>query len=45
MKNLQPQGLWSHFYLLDIQPGQAVSRGEAASMFYALLDAALLLEN
>ena len=31
--------------VLDIQPGQAVSRGEAASMFYALLDAALLLEN
>lgn len=31
--------------VLDIQPDQAISRAEAASMFYALLDAALLLED
>lgn len=30
---------------LNIQPTQAVSRGEAAAMFHALLDAALLLED
>lgn len=31
--------------VLDIQPTQAISRAEAARMFYSLLDAALLLEN
>lgn len=31
--------------VLNIQPTQAVSRAEAASMFHALLDAALLLED
>jgi hypothetical protein len=31
--------------VLNIQPNQAVSRAEAAAMFHALLDAALLLED
>jgi len=31
--------------VMNIQPTQAVSRAEAARMFYAMLDAALLLEN
>ena len=31
--------------VMDIQPTQAVTRAEAARMFYAMLDAALLLEN
>ena len=31
--------------VLNIDPTQAISRAEAARMFYALLDAALLLEN
>lgn len=31
--------------VLNIQPTQAVTRAEAASMFHALLDAALLLED
>ena len=30
---------------MNIQPTQAVTRAEAARMFYAMLDAALLLEN
>ena len=31
--------------VMNIQPTQAVTRAEAARMFYAMLDAALLLEN
>ncbi len=31
--------------VLDIHPTEPVTRGEAAAMFYALLDGALLLEN
>ena len=31
--------------VLNIRPNEAVSRAEAAAMFHALLDAALLLED